>query len=204
MLINVEGRKLPKTKKRAKVVEAQRRETGTKSRQQRLFSALAPDLIIEFLTLNSLSLHMKKIFKYAFIFIFGLNLNLFSGPFTDEFAKCIVMKTTTQEKTDLVRWIYVTMSFHPQLMDLSNLTADDVEMVNIRVADYMTNVFAYKCNEELNMAIDYEGEESVYYAFELLGEIAMTELMEDQGVSAASELFIDYIDVSIFEQILNY
>ena len=113
-------------------------------------------------------------------------------------------KTTTQEKTDLVRWIYVTMSFHPQLMDLSNLTADDVEMVNIRVADYMTNVFAYKCNEELNMAIDYEGEESVYYAFELLGEIAMTELMEDQGVSAASELFIDYIDVSIFEQILNY
>jgi len=113
------------------------------------------------------------------------------------------MKTTTQEKTDLVRWIYVTMSFHPQLMDLSNLTADNVEMVNIRVADYMTNVFAYKCNEELKMAMDYEGEESVYYAFELLGEIAMTELMEDQGVSAASELFIDYIDVSIFEQILN-
>ena len=114
------------------------------------------------------------------------------------------MKTTTQEKTDLVRWIYVTMSFHPQLMDLSNLTADNVEMVNIRVADYMTNVFAYKCNEELILAMDYEGEESVYYAFELLGEIAMTELMEDQGVSAASELFIDYIDVSIFEQILNY
>ena len=52
------------------------------------------------------------------------------------------------------------------------------------------------------MAMEYEGEESVYYAFELLGEIAMTELMEDQGVSAASELFIDYIDVSIFEQIL--
>ena len=147
---------------------------------------------------------MKKIIKYCFIIIISFNLNLFSGPFTDEFAKCIVMKTTTQEKTDLVRWIYVTMSFHPQLMDLSNLTADDVEMVNIRVADYMTNVFAYKCNEELNMAIDYEGEESVYYAFELLGEIAMTELMEDQGVSAASELFIDYIDVSIFEQILNY
>ena len=160
--------------------------------------------MIEFLSLNSLSLHVKKIFKYTFIFIIGFNLNLFSGPFTDEFAKCIVMKTTTQEKTDLVRWIYVTMSFHPQLMDLSNLTADDVEMVNIRVADYMTNVFAYKCNEELNMAMDYEGEESVYYAFELLGEIAMTELMEDQGVSAASELFIDYIDVSIFEQILNY
>ena len=147
---------------------------------------------------------MKKILKYLFVIFFSFNLNLSSGPFTDEFAKCIVMKTTTQEKTDLVRWIYVTMSFHPQLMDLSNLTADDVEMANIRIADYMTNVFAYKCNEELNMAIEYEGEESVYYAFELLGEIAMTEVLEDEGVRAASELFIGYIDVSIFEEILNY
>jgi len=147
---------------------------------------------------------LKKIFNLFFIIFLSFNNNLFSGPFTDEFAKCIVMKTTTQEKTDLVRWIYVTMSFHPQLMDLSNLTADDVEMANIRIADYMTNVFAYKCNEELNMAIEYEGEESVYYAFELLGEIAMTEILEDEGVSAASELFIGYIDVSIFEEILNY
>ncbi len=147
---------------------------------------------------------MKKIFNFFFIIFLSFNLNLSSGPFTDEFAKCIVMKTTTQEKTDLVRWIYVTMSFHPQLMDLSNLTADDVEMANIRIADYMTNVFAYKCNEELNMAIEYEGEESVYYAFELLGEIAMTEVLEDEGVRAASELFIGYIDVSIFEEILNY
>ena len=147
---------------------------------------------------------MKKIFNLFFIIFLSFNNNLSSGPFTDEFAKCIVMKTTTQEKTDLVRWIYVTMSFHPQLMDLSNLTADDVEMANIRIADYMTNVFAYKCNEELNMAIEYEGEESVYYAFELLGEIAMTEVLEDEGVRAASELFIGYIDVSIFEEILNY
>jgi len=147
---------------------------------------------------------LKKIFNFFFIIFLSFNLNLSSGPFTDEFAKCIVMKTTTQEKTDLVRWIYVTMSFHPQLMDLSNLTADDVEMANIRIADYMTNVFAYKCNEELNMAIEYEGEESVYYAFELLGEIAMTEVLEDEGVRAASELFIGYIDVSIFEEILNY
>ena len=147
---------------------------------------------------------MKKILNLFFIIFLSFNLNLSSGPFTDEFAKCIVMKTTTQEKTDLVRWIYVTMSFHPQLMDLSNLTADDVEMANIRIADYMTNVFAYKCNEELNMAIEYEGEESVYYAFELLGEIAMTEVLEDEGVRAASELFIGYIDVSIFEEILNY
>ena len=87
----------------------------------------------------------------------------FAGPFTDDFAKCLVTKTTAQEKTDLVKWIYVTISFHPQLSQMSNLTAEDVEMANIRVADYMTNVFAYKCNDELNQAIKYEGEESVFY-----------------------------------------
>ena len=146
---------------------------------------------------------MKIFTSYLFIILISFNMNSFSGPFTDDFAKCLVTKTTAQEKTDLVKWIYVTISFHPQLSQMSNLTAEDVEMANIRVADYMTNVFAYKCNDELNQAIKYEGEESVFYAFELLGELAMGELMQDQGVTAASELFIQYVDLSIFAELFS-
>ena len=146
---------------------------------------------------------MKKLISYLSIILIYFNLNSFAGPFTDDFAKCLVTKTTAQEKTDLVKWIYVTISFHPQLSQMSNLKAEDVEMANIRVADYMTNVFAYKCNDELNQAIKYEGEESVFYAFELLGELAMGELMQDQGVTAASELFIQYVDLSIFAELFS-
>ena len=146
---------------------------------------------------------MKKLISFLYIILISINPNSFAGPFTDDFAKCLVTKTTAQEKTDLVKWIYVTISFHPQLSQMSNLTAEDVEMANIRVADYMTNVFAYKCNDELNQAIKYEGEESVFYAFELLGELAMGELMQDQGVTAASELFIQYVDLSIFAELFS-
>ena len=146
---------------------------------------------------------MTKLISYFSIILISFNLNTFAGPFTDDFAKCLVTKTTAQEKTDLVKWIYVTISFHPQLSQMSNLTAEDVEMANIRVADYMTNVFAYKCNDELNQAIKYDGEESVFYAFELLGELAMGELMQDQGVTAASELFIQYVDLSIFAELFS-
>ena len=146
---------------------------------------------------------MKKLSSLILLLTLVLNFNSYAGPFTDDFAKCLVTKTTNQEKTDLVKWIYVTISFHPQLSQMSNLTAEDVEMANIRVADYMTNVFAYKCNDELNQAIKYEGEESVFYAFELLGELAMGELMQDQGVTAASELFIQYVDLSIFADLFS-
>ena len=45
--------------------------------------------------------------------------------------------------------------------------------------------------------------ESVFYAFELLGELAMGELMQDQGVTAASELFIQYVDLSIFAELFS-
>ena len=146
---------------------------------------------------------MNKLISFLSIILISFNLNSFAGPFTDDFAKCLVTKTTAQEKTDLVKWIYVTISFHPQLSQMSNLTAEDVEMANIRVADYMTNVFAYKCNDELNQAIKYEGEESVFHAFELLGELAMGELMQDQGVTAASELFIQDDDLSIFAGVFS-
>ena len=42
---------------------------------------------------------------------------------------------------------------------------------------------------ELIEAIKYEGENSVVTAFELLGEIAISEIMVDEGVSIASEFF---------------
>ena len=146
---------------------------------------------------------MKKLSLLLCLFLFFFSFNSSSGSFTDNFAECLVTKTTKQEKTDLVKWIYVTISFHPQLSQMSNLTAEDVEMANIRVADYMTNVFAYKCNDELNQAIKYEGEESVFYAFELLGELAMGELMQDEGVTSASELFIQYVDLSILADLFT-
>ncbi len=146
---------------------------------------------------------MKIIFKIFLIIFLSINFNLKAGPFTDEFSKCIIVKTTSQEKTDLVRWIYVTMSFHPQLADMSNLSSNDVEMVNIRVADYMTNLFAYKCNKELVQAIKYEGEDSIISAFELLGEIAISEIMTDEGVAIASEFFSQYLDESILAEALN-
>ena len=144
-----------------------------------------------------------KIFKFLIIFLLTISFNLNAGPFTDEFSRCIVTKTTSQEKTDLVKWIYVTISFHPQLADMSNLSSEDVEMVNIRVADYMTNVFAYKCNKELIEAIKYEGENSVVTAFELLGEIAISEIMVDEGVSIASEFFTQYLDESVIAEALS-
>ena len=99
-----------------------------------------------------------RIFKFFIIFLFTISFNLTAGPFTDEFSRCIVTKTTSQEKTDLVKWIYVTISFHPQLADMSNLSSEDVEMVNIRVADYMTNVFAYSIaySQFHNLGAEYE------------------------------------------------
>ena len=87
---------------------------------------------------------------------------------------------------------------------MSSITSDDVEIANIRVADYMTNIFAYKCNDEMMDAIKYEGEESAMQAFKLLGEIAMIEIMGEENVTYASELFIQYLDEQFFEDIFAY
>ncbi len=146
---------------------------------------------------------MHKLIKFFFIISLSISFNLSAGPFTDDFSRCIISKTTSQEKTDLVKWIYVTISFHPQLAEMSNLSSNDVEMANIRIADYMTNIFAYKCNEELIEAIKFEGEDSVIKTFELLGEIAISEIMRDEGVAMASEFFTQYLDENILAEALN-
>ena len=40
-------------------------------------------------------------------------------------------------------------------------------------------------------------------AFELLGEIAISEIMVDEGVSIASEFFTQYLDESVIAEALS-
>ena len=61
MFIDVEGRKLPKTKKRTKVVEATTKETETESRQRRSFS-----ISFQFILLNLVCLQESETLKLEF------------------------------------------------------------------------------------------------------------------------------------------
>ena len=63
IVTNVEGRKLPKTKKRTKVVEATKRETKAESRQRRSFSICTSFYFYKIIKANRIIIFILNVFK---------------------------------------------------------------------------------------------------------------------------------------------
>lgn len=117
-----------------------------------------------------------------------------AGPFTDEMTKCLVQKTSNADKTLLIQWIFAAMSHHPDVNSLSNVSMGNAEELNRRTAELMTNLLAERCVEETKRAVRYEGRQALTASFEVLGNVAMNELMANPGVSGYMGALGNYVD----------
>lgn len=118
----------------------------------------------------------------------------FAGPYTDKFSACLADNTTGKERKELARWIFVAMAAHPDMRDLSRITPATREGSNKAMGVLVTKLIAETCAKEAQMASKIEGGESFRSAFELLGKLAMQELMSNPEVSSTVQGFQSYVD----------
>jgi len=148
---------------------------------------------------------MFKNFTLIVIFIFSVLFSslVISGPYQDSLSKCIVEKTTKEEKNLLMKWMFVIISEHPSIPENYKISNKDKVLSDIDMANLVMNIFHRHCTTEAKRAYKYEGENSVAESFRLLGEVAMRNLMNNDDVNIAVGRFTNYIDeedfMSIFE-----
>lgn len=53
-----------------------------------------------------------------------------AGIYTDDLSRCLVDKTSTEDKSVLVQWIFVAMAQHPSVVPLTKITPADVDRDN--------------------------------------------------------------------------
>lgn len=135
-----------------------------------------------------------------------LSLSSFSvmaGPHTDNFSTCLADNTTGKERKDLARWIFVAMATHPDIRDLSQVTPDTRESTNKTMATLVMKLITQTCTKEAQLAAQHEGSESFRSAFEVLGKLAMRELMSNPEVSTTVTGFQRYIDRKKLEAVIT-
>ena len=148
---------------------------------------------------------MFKNFTLIVIFIFSVLFSSFviSGPYQDNLSKCIVEKTTKEEKNLLMKWMFVVISEHPAIPEDYKISNADKALSDIDMANIVMNIFQTHCSTEGKQAMQYEGESSIAESFRLLGEVAMRNFLMNAEVNYAAGRFTDYIDeeefISIFE-----
>ena len=142
-----------------------------------------------------------KIFKGCFFsilltaFFFDLGeKRLMAGPFGDDLAKCLVSSTSSKDNILLGRWLVRVYGEHSESQDLLYISNYNKKIIDRDVAILFTRLLTQDCKFEAKKAYKYEGLSVMSNAFQVLGEVAGKELLEDGKVSKALNKFTEYVD----------
>lgn len=118
----------------------------------------------------------------------------FAGVYTDDLAKCLVDSTTAQDRTTLVRWMFGAATAHPDVASIAKVAPAQMEKANAAVADLLVKLLTESCVDKSKKAIKYEGAFAIQQSFQVLGQVAGTELFSNPDVQKATAGLEKHID----------
>jgi len=117
-----------------------------------------------------------------------------AGVYTDDLTKCLVESTSKDDRLDLVKWIYAAMSKHPAVSSYTRVSDADVSAVSSTTGALLMSLLTEKCVEATRSAIKYEGALAIQSSFQVLGQVAMTELLTDPNVGKVMAELDQFVD----------
>lgn len=127
----------------------------------------------------------------------------FADSTIEAVGTCLTDSTTGKDRKDLIKWIFVAVSKHPELSELSSVAPEVEETVNRRLGELFTRLVAQDCPTEIAAMVKAHGPASLSQPFEVLGKVAMQELMTHPNVAASLAALDRYVDQSRLEPVLQ-
>jgi hypothetical protein len=126
----------------------------------------------------------QKLHALAAIALLAMASPGLAGPYTDDLSRCLVDKSSAEDKNLLVRWIFVAMAQHPSVSSMTRITPAEVDNNNKAAAGLFVKLLTETCLEESRKAIKLEGGTvALQQAFQVLGQVAGRDLMSAPEVS---------------------
>jgi hypothetical protein len=135
--------------------------------------------------------------------LLGLSARCLAGVYTDELSTCFVDSTSPDDKTALVRWVFVAASAHPAVAPVAKVTAADRDASNKAMGEMVTRLLTGPCKDKAKLAIKYESSAAIQLSFQVLGQAAVGELFSNPAVSGAMDGVGKYIDPTKIEALRN-
>jgi hypothetical protein len=126
-----------------------------------------------------------------------------ANPATNQLGECLKSSTNGKDRTDLARWIFISMSAHPEMNKLTTVTPTTRNDADRGMAQLVTRLLTENCTEQTRAVMQAEGSQGMLSAFRSLGEVAMMELMSNAEVSATISGYTKFLDQGKFEALLR-
>ncbi len=117
-----------------------------------------------------------------------------AGPFADDMAKCLVNSTSPQDRTVLVQWIFSVIALHPDLSASSSISPKQRENLSRSTGALFQRLLVESCRSQTQLALQNEGQQTIQYAFQILGQVATTGLFSDPHVAEGTKDLAKYVD----------
>lgn len=135
---------------------------------------------------------MKRVFAGMILVLASLGAG--AAQEVDALGKCLGDSTTGRERKDLAKWMFLAMASHPEIKPLAQATPKYFDQASQATAAVFTRLIAESCVNEVRAAISVGGPVAVQLGFQVLGQLAMQELMTNQDVQRSIGAFERFID----------
>jgi hypothetical protein len=112
---------------------------------------------------------------------------------TDAFATCLVDNLTGKERKDLAKWIFFAMAVHPEIKAYSNVRPADTRQSDEFMGKLVTRLLTVNCPGQFRTA-NAADPMALQKSFELVGQVAMQELITNPDVERALTTYAQYAD----------
>lgn len=121
---------------------------------------------------------------------------------TETLGTCLVDSLNGKERKALMKWIYFAIASHPDMQPFSTATAKDRDDSDKYVGGLITRVLTSDCPAELKAANNYDPM-AINKAFEMVGRVAMQELMTNKQVITTIANYAKYVDQAKFQAVID-
>lgn len=133
----------------------------------------------------------------------SLTVGAAAQPAVDAFSKCLADHTTGKDRKDLARWIFVAMGAHPEMRAIAELAPTAPQESSKTAGELFTRLMVESCPDQARAAVQARGGAAIQAGFNVLGQLAMQELMSDREVAARMGLLEQYVDTAKLQSVLG-
>ena len=144
---------------------------------------------------------MKKIILVSVLLFSFLNTQIsYANESAQKLGVCMTDSLNGKERKNLAKWIFFGMSAHSSINKYINASQEDFDSTNKFVGELITRLLTVDCPVQAKKAIDDGGPAAFEFAFRIVGEVAMQEIMAEASVADSLGSFEKYIDQDKFDE----
>ena len=144
-----------------------------------------------------MQLSLKQLRGWGLAFaLLGCSQVSTAGPAVDQLSDCLVKSTTVTDKTTVLQWTFVALSAHPDLKHLSQVTPEQKQALDQKLATVLQRILVEQCSAQTKAVIQAEGIQAVGEAFQKLGQSAGEDIVKDPAVRQQLQGTLRYIDLN--------